>query len=163
MNDTKRIMYVGDKAIKTDTVARTRIVWAGKGDIQAVPAEAASKMLRHPDVWVEVDAKGKPMAGVTPEVLPKVKDKDPEPDREKESGEQEKAETVADESQETGEPASPGNDSEDPVAEAIRSLEPGNPDHFSDKGKPKLAAVRAIAGEDVTVKQLNEAWKALSE
>lgn len=44
------IRYVGSKPRRTDSVARTGLVW-GPGEVHEVPAHAAQLLLRHPDVW----------------------------------------------------------------------------------------------------------------
>lgn len=49
------IAYVGLKARKEDTVAGTGLVWVGKGDTHTVSKRDAALLLKHPDVWAEVD------------------------------------------------------------------------------------------------------------
>lgn len=56
-----RIRYIGLKAVKTDNVAHTDIVWTGGGDVQDVPEAAAAKLLAYSAVWEE--AAGDPGAG----------------------------------------------------------------------------------------------------
>lgn len=46
-----KIRYIGDKDMKTDNVAGTRIVWLGNGNVQEVPDDKAPLFLRHPTVW----------------------------------------------------------------------------------------------------------------
>lgn len=46
-----KIQYIGKKPQRIDTVAGTGIVWAGNGDVQLVPSDAAKRMLQHPDIW----------------------------------------------------------------------------------------------------------------
>lgn len=46
------LVYIGAKPQKTDTVTDTKITWRGFGDKQPVPADKASILLGHPDVWV---------------------------------------------------------------------------------------------------------------
>lgn len=45
------IKYVGAKPSRADTVAGTKIVWNGHGDVQEVPDTAVARLLLHPDVW----------------------------------------------------------------------------------------------------------------
>jgi hypothetical protein len=54
------IEYVGKKAMRADTVAGTKIVWYGAGDVQEVPDLAVPKLLKHPDVWVITKGKKQP-------------------------------------------------------------------------------------------------------
>lgn len=51
------------------------------------------------------------------------------------------------------------------IVNAIMSLEQGNPSHFSAQtGAPIIAAVRTAAGDaEISVKEMNAAWKSLSE
>lgn len=51
------IKYIGKKASRADTVAGTKTVWNGYGDVQEVPSLAVAKLLKHPDVWVLADSK----------------------------------------------------------------------------------------------------------
>ena len=44
------VQYVGKKPQKTDNVAHTGLVWT-PGEALEVPAEAALKLIQHPDVW----------------------------------------------------------------------------------------------------------------
>ncbi len=50
-NTMALIKYVGKKASREDTVAGTKIVWVGAGDVREVPDLAANKLLSYPDVW----------------------------------------------------------------------------------------------------------------
>ena len=50
-----RIRYIGKKDQKPDNVTGTGVVWLGKGDVQTVPDEAVSKLVRHADVWELAD------------------------------------------------------------------------------------------------------------
>lgn len=49
--DMTKIQYIGHKPHKTDNVAGTATTWAGHGDVQDVPDDAAAKLLRFPGVW----------------------------------------------------------------------------------------------------------------
>lgn len=60
-----RVMYVGRKAMKTDNVADTGVVWVGHGDIQDVPDDAWPKLENYPDVWVSVPPEPAPDAGLS--------------------------------------------------------------------------------------------------
>lgn len=48
---TVQVMYVGKKEHKHDNVANTGLTWL-KGETKTVSAEAAAKLLKHPDIWV---------------------------------------------------------------------------------------------------------------
>ncbi len=50
------IEYVGNKPRKEDTVAGTGLIWNGKGDTHVVGKREAAMLLKHPDVWAEVEA-----------------------------------------------------------------------------------------------------------
>lgn len=50
-----KVYYIGQKAVKRDTVAGTGSRWNGHGDAVDVPDDAAEKLLKHPDVWSVVD------------------------------------------------------------------------------------------------------------
>lgn len=41
---------------------------------------------------------------------------------------------------------------------AMFDLEEGNDEHFTGRGKPRVKAVEAIIGYDITAEQCNEAW-----
>lgn len=48
----------------------------------------------------------------------------------------------------------------DRILPALEMLEVGNEEHFTDKGNPKLDAVRSLVGdESIDKKDLNAAWK----
>lgn len=52
----KRITYIGDKPVKTDTVTRSGLRW-GPGETLDVDDLVASQLLKYPDVWREGGAK----------------------------------------------------------------------------------------------------------
>lgn len=57
----------------------------------------------------------------------------------------------------------PSQEAVDKIITAIELLEPQNPEHFTEKGSPKLEAVRAILGDEAADKKgLNAAWKLFS-
>lgn len=49
------IQYIGHKEAKPDNVAGTGLVWEGNGDCHLVSDKVAAKLLKHPDVWAEVE------------------------------------------------------------------------------------------------------------
>lgn len=59
------IAYVGLKERKEDNVAGTGLVWAGHGDTHTVSKRDAALLLKHPDVWAEVDEEGEKDNGAT--------------------------------------------------------------------------------------------------
>jgi len=138
--DDKLIMYVGKKPEKRDTVTGSNMYWPGNGSVLSVEHTTALQLLRHPDVWVEVDKDGNPVQGKLQVKASKPKQVDnQEPDNE-EPGESEV--TV------------------DAVKEAIFGLDRENPEHFTDGGKPKLKAVaEALGVDELDVKLVNAAWK----
>lgn len=134
----KLIMYIGNKPEKRDTVAGSNLYWPGNGTILKVEHTAAIQLIRHPDVWIEVDEEGEP---INPQVATKKKGgKAPEP------------EPAADEDK--------GDIGIEDVKAAIFGLDREDPDSFTDTGKPKLKAVAAAMGvDDLDVKLVNAAWK----
>lgn len=158
---TVNVTYVGNKPTKRDTVTQSAYLWAGYGDTHEVPYSIASQLLRHADVWVlESEFKAK-----FPEELPEQKpepasegfvigasdddfDSDDEGEGEGEGGE---------ESQGDEQDADVGA-----IKNAILSLEQGNPEHFSQKGAPKINAVREAAGDTtITADQVRDVWATL--
>lgn len=49
------------------------------------------------------------------------------------------------------------------VVMAMYDLEKGNEDHFTKRGKPRVGAVEAIVGHEVTAEQCNDAYKEFLE
>lgn len=49
-----KIIYVGKKPSKNDTVAGTGLVWAPE-QVHEVADDAAARLLKHPDVWADFD------------------------------------------------------------------------------------------------------------
>lgn len=48
----KKIQYIGKQSNHTDRLYKTRVLWAGAGDVQEVPDDVAIKMLsNHPDCY----------------------------------------------------------------------------------------------------------------
>lgn len=135
MNPSKLIQYVGNKPRKKDTVAGTGTIWSGKGDIQRVEHGPAVKLLEHPAVWQEaVSAQvADPLAAVAP-VVALVPDT----------------------------PVASGEGEGDPLVEAVKAavlaLDRDNAEHFTEKGRPRLEAVREAVPE-VNIQALNTAWK----
>lgn len=142
------LIYVGSKALKTDTITDTRIIWNGFGDKQPVPADKAALLLRHPDVWVtqeQFDAgvssgKYKPRKFADLDVDPNSDDIDLDAaleGLEDDDGEEGDASVIA------------------KIQEYILSIDTDKP--------PKVDAVRAaIPGVEIGVKDVNQAWKELN-
>lgn len=57
MNESVQVEYVGLKDQETDHLYGTGLVWVGKGDVKAVPADKWARMKVHADVWREVGTK----------------------------------------------------------------------------------------------------------
>lgn len=155
MNEYKFLMYVGKKAEKPDTVARTGIKWIGEGDIKAVPMPQADRLLGHTDVWVEVDEDGNRVTG--PLIKKKAAAPAP-PDSVGTSSGDTKDENI--QKGDTGSADSTPDPDVVAIKMAILTLDRNNPEHFSEQGKPRVAAVRAAAPDiKVDTKLLTEAWK----
>mgnify|MGYP001046825141 CR=1 FL=1 len=133
--EDKFIMYVGNKAEKRDTVTGSNLYWPGKGSILVVDHTVAVQLIRHPDVWVEVDEEGEPIVSkvITPKKAAPAKPETP-PD----------------------EPVAPTVDA---VKAAILILDRDNDEHFTETGKPKHRAVSEALDTDFDIKLLNAAWK----
>lgn len=132
-----KIVYIGAKDRKRDTVAGTRSVWNGYGSVQFVAQLAAQTLLMYPTVWVD----------------------------EKAFNELPKADTPGLHSV-SPVPAAPEPGGRGPafIQEAIRKLERTNPDHFGSFGAPKVDAVRALLpGDfDLSAKDLQEAFSEIA-
>ena len=165
--ETLNIEYIGEKPTKRDTVCHSGIMWVGKGDVQPVPRNIAAKLLRHIDVWRL--AKGDVVVPQTPVVPDPEAATDLTPLGEKlgmgntplttgepfESGEGDKGDEKAEGKSDEG-----GEKTTDPVSleDILRSL-PRDEEHISQRGKPIIAKVRELAGDDsITVEQVRQAW-----
>lgn len=51
----KRIVYIGNKPLKVDNVAKTGLTWT-RGDIHEVEDEPADILLSHPTIWADASA-----------------------------------------------------------------------------------------------------------
>lgn len=49
--------------------------------------------------------------------------------------------------------------SDEAIRAAVARLDPDNPDHFTEQGRPKITAVREILGYPVAVKVVNDALR----
>lgn len=157
----ENIVYIGQKRFKRDTVAGTPTVWLGYGDVQQVGYGDAVKLLMHEDVWItekQFKARGKNASEPSPPAPPAPKPpKAPTPASSSTEGQGEGGEGDSGGEGENG----PGlsDSGTDPVVAAIYSLDRSNPDHFSEStGKPKVDAVREIAGSDIKANDVNKAW-----
>jgi len=143
-----RVAYIGNKEVKKDTIARTGVEWFGFGDIQVVDARAASLLLRHKTVW----CKAEELPAIA-EQIAKAAEEKPAPAAEPESAPapQAEPEDAAD------------NAKMDALQKAILNLDQASPEHYTEKGKPRIEAVRALLpeGMDATVAEVNAAFKAL--
>lgn len=137
----KFVMYVGNKAEKRDTVTGSNLYWPGNGSILAVEHTTAVQLIRHPDVWVEVDDEGKRIVKAAP--IKKAVSKKIEP-----------VVPVVD--------VDPTAPTVEEVITVILGLDQENPDHFTEAGKPKQRAVSGVLGVDVETKLLNAAWKEIN-
>ena len=159
MNKSINVVYVGRKNFKADTIANTSTIWLEYGDVQEVEAQAAVKLLKHKDVWVtesvfkRMPQDLEPLPEPEPEPAPKIDD----------------IPTIDFDSIKkppSHEPPKPGLGDglvAEPSAELLKALtdirSENNPDSFTNKNMPKIDVVRARAGGDVGVADLNAAWK----
>lgn len=170
---TRHIQFVGKTPRRRDNLMRTGLVWL-PGEVHMVTDDQAAEFIRYPDVWAEVDAKGKLLAdqylaacekGNLPPLLLMVnapvskKETPPDPDPDAEKQDQGGGDQKQNDAADSGGNEGKGDSGIDDVKAAILSLDRNNPDHFTDKGNPKVAAVREIAGDGVSVAMLNQAWK----
>lgn len=141
MNSSKMIQYIGNKPRKKDTVAGTGTIWSGPGDVQLVEHGPAVKLLEHPDVWQEAIASD-PEPSMPTTVVPLVPAAPAAPPIAEGQGS----------GQGEGDAMVPN------VKAAVLALDRENPEHFTDKGRPRLEAVRETV-PDATIQALNTAWK----
>lgn len=172
---TRHIKFVGKTPRRRDNLFRSGLVWM-PGEVHVVTDEMAAEFTKYPDVWAEVDENGGILvdqylsACAKAKLPPLLVDEAPAP-KDVDAGqkgngtegqdEQNPGQGSDDEKQGDDKAPDPAADA-DPIAaikQAIYSLDRNNQDHFTEKGSPKVAAVREIAGEDVTVAMLNQAWK----
>ena len=73
------IKYVGPRPTYTDAMFGTRIEWTF-GETQLVPAQAAKRMLRHPDVYVLGEATDDTLVAEVPEPNEKKDEEDKDQD-----------------------------------------------------------------------------------
>jgi len=182
MSDYRYFQYIGNKPVKPDNVAKTGIIWNGKGDIKAVPAGAADRLLSHPDIWVEVPRRvaedvAKGFGVVTVDVIG-------DQYAEKCSDAMAVAKVDGDlayaamalgntdaltipadappiRNDDTPDPLPPEDDvviTAEDVKSAIFTLDRANPEHFTETGKPRVKAVSAAIGQTVTAALVAEAW-----
>ena len=149
------VAYIGSKPTKKDTVANTGVVWNGFGDIQTVDARAASLLLKHKDVWCG-EAELSNYAKALKETAKQEAKTIVEQELPTEDAVVEQEEAVEEQPTEA-----------DPKMEAIKSailnLDSANPDHFSAKGAPKVAAVNVQLPEGMTATaaEITQAFKEL--
>lgn len=141
MNPSKLIQYVGKKLRKRDTVAGTGTIWSGNGDVQRVEHGAAVKLLEHPDVWQEmvVEQSGDTLQAVSP-VAP-VTLVTPAVPAASEANDEEEIDALT-----------------EAVKVAVLALDRDNAEHFTEKGRPRLEAVRETVPE-ASIQVLNTVWK----
>lgn len=184
----QQVFYIGKKAIKTDTVAGTGLIWSGYGDSHMVPHSSAVLLMQHVDVWcgskrfeelnpelsaIQIDVDPKPLtpanAGLsdlmpapqTPVIEPEFQPVNPEVQEIKPINPDLK---VPEESSESAANTTENDPRLAVVMNAILSLDKSDPQHFSQQtGNPIIAAVRdAASDQEITVKEVNLAWKKLN-
>ena len=155
------IAYIGTKEIKNDTLCRTGVVWFGQFDIQTVDPVAASRLLRFPSVFIRADKLEQYMEDLEKSLAEDGIDSD-KPDQSSDDSGQQSEPSLSD--------AKAADPAEDEVKSkaikeiqtVITSLDQENPDHFTTKGEPKVAAVRArMPDVEVSAADVTEAFKGL--
>ena len=141
MNDVN-IFYIGNKPVKKDTVAGSRLSWTGFGSARVVEQKIAQRLVAFPTVWVDEQTFQARYANVETAAednaalveLPVVDVAADDADVQAQDSEQ--------------------------IQAAIRRLERGNPEHFGASGAPKIDAVRAQLPENFALgaKELNSAF-----
>lgn len=132
------LAYIGKKKEWRDTIARTGCVWHGFGDIQVVEAKAAGQLLRFKDVFIRAEELGK-----VKEMLEQQLEQDPEPV-------EESPVTVTPREQE----ALVSQELKIKILEALNHMDPTNPDHYTNGGKPRVSVVESLTGMEVTAEQV---------
>ncbi|WP_020209039.1 hypothetical protein [Gilvimarinus chinensis] len=174
---TMNVAYIGRKAVKRDTVCGTATLWSGYGDIQEVSHGVGTRLLRHPDVWVsekafkeqypdelEQPVKTPTGQGFSLPASDSDFDEGGELDEQEEGGDED---TDIDADNADNDTDTDGQDkSEDPQAAAIKnailSLDQENLEHFSEKGNPRIGAIRAAASdESISPGQVKSVWASM--
>jgi len=157
------IAYIGNKEFKKDTIARTGVVLSGFGDIQYVDGRAAGQLLRFKDVFV----KGEQLDEVKKKLKKSAFEEAEKAEREALEAAERAAAAKADAQklldEDGGDDAT--DDLKDVITNAILSLNSDNEEHFTENGKPKIAAVRAAIGENCPefgAKELNAVFDSLN-
>ena len=137
----KRIRFIGNQPRKDDNVYGSGMFWTYPGDSKMVSNdELAMKFLRHPDIWEEVSKNHKPER-IDPVEYRKAQEREPEP---------------------FVEPSPPrAPELPDDLMEAIRTLDPENPDHVDAEGKPSLKVLSGLLMREVTVQERDTALKSV--
>ncbi|MEX2964502.1 hypothetical protein [Microbulbifer sp. TYP-18] len=187
---TVQVKYIGNKPAKRDTVCGTGTLWAGHGDVQAFPRDWAALLLRHPKVWQLVDVSAVGITSVEQPLQPEASVHDEKgeasPTERREVGQPTLSSAPATgeviDPEDTGpEPLisiqpqgegqvgapstaenNPENQAVDLVA-VIRTM-PKDEAHFNrGTGKPKVARVRALAGDPgITADDVKRAWETIN-
>ena len=58
---TRFVRYIGRKPCKTDTVTKTNVKWAKRGQVIEMPNANAVRLFQYPGIWVEADTDHDPM------------------------------------------------------------------------------------------------------
>lgn len=145
---TVELAYIGNKAEKKDTLARTGVVWYGFGDVQSVDRRAASILLRHKAVW----CKESDLESVIARLNKSIKDDEPATATAVVQAEPEKptAEAVDEAKLEA-------------IQNAILALDTENEEHYTKEGTPRMAAVKLNmpAGMSVTATEVASVFESL--
>lgn len=148
-----RVVYIGNKLFKKDTVAGSNAVWrGGRGSSRLVDPDVAERLCDFPTVWVDEETYNKHYApkegAATAEENPGLSSL-----------------AVVDPAKVSGgtgdAPIAPEQSTNRKVLiqEAIRKLDFNAKDHFTAGGAPKIAAVRdGMEDESVTPQEMNEAF-----
>jgi len=164
------VAYIGQKETKRDTLERTGTVWNGPGDVQMVDARPAGRLLRHPTVFIHGDKLEEYQQKLAEDLAEQGDVEDDSTGSVGDSQAEIQNPTENPDTETTGtteESGDAGSDEKAKLLEDIQAvimgLDQENPEHFTDKGKPKLDAVRVrMEGVDVESADVTAAWKALN-
>lgn len=156
------IAYIGNKEVKNDTLCRTGVTWYGRFDVQAVDAVPASRLLRHPTVFIRAEKLDEYKTSIEESIMAGDDDQD-------KSSEPESAPSMSDVGvsavdDQVADPAEAEAKAKviEEIKTVILSLDSENENHFTTKGKPKVEAVRSrMPDVEVSADDVAEAYKGL--
>jgi hypothetical protein len=155
MTELVGVRYIGKKAVGLGTVAKRKdIIWQGYGDVQKVEPVAAKRLMDFPTVFIHEDDEWVKNPQKAEVVSPQAEEAPPA-----ETVKRHGLEPVAKEEPEEEKPVIQYDKRQEGITKAIRLLDEDNPEHYSSRGKPKVAAVNAIFSENATAAEVEAAFK----